>query len=286
MIVVEDIQELHREAMDLAEMAFIAKLKGDPEGAENLLREAYKKESDSAKLLVDEYDFEPTRSILYRSAASLAIECNDVRGAERLIAFGLAGNPPEEIAEELRDLLERVNLQRHLNLQENFERQEEQAREHSRNTTEVNRRSGAGLLILHKPYERKEASFAPYVSVSISSSMDREPADITFKARLDTGADITLSPRIYASKLELPLNNRITIRGNGNISRVRTYRMAIYILGYPDKSLVRYIPKTGVLLTDSDTGVIGMDIISRCKKIILDSVSFSMECFERAFRSI
>ena len=114
MILVEDIQELHREAMDLAEMAFIAKLKGDPESAENLLREAYRKESNSAKLLVDEYDFEPTRSILFRSAASLAIECNDVRGAERLIAFGLAGNPPEEIAEELRDLLEKVNSKRHI----------------------------------------------------------------------------------------------------------------------------------------------------------------------------
>jgi hypothetical protein len=111
MILVEDIQELHKEAMDLAEMAFVAKLKGDPESAENLLREAYKKESDSAKLLVDEYDFEPTRSILFRSAASLAMECNDLQGAEELIAFGLSGNPPEEIAEELRDLLEKVNFQ-------------------------------------------------------------------------------------------------------------------------------------------------------------------------------
>jgi hypothetical protein len=111
---IQNIQELHKEAMDLAEMAFIAKLKGDLKSAENLLIEAYKKESDSAKLLVDEYDFEPTRSILYRSAASLAIECNDVRGAERLIAFGLAGNPPEEIAEELRDLLEKVNSKRHI----------------------------------------------------------------------------------------------------------------------------------------------------------------------------
>jgi hypothetical protein len=117
MMLVEDIQELHKEAMDLAEMSFVAKLKGDLENAENLLREAYKKESDSAKLLVDEYDFEPTRSILFRSAASLAIECNDIRGAERLVAFGLSGNPPEEIAEELRDLLEKVNSKRHFDVQ-------------------------------------------------------------------------------------------------------------------------------------------------------------------------
>lgn len=114
MIEVENIQELHKEAMDLAEMAFIAKLKGDYKNSEKFLREAYKKESSSAKLLMDEFSFEPTRSILCRSAASLAIECNDLRGAERLIALGLAGNPPEEIAEELRDLLERVNFQRHL----------------------------------------------------------------------------------------------------------------------------------------------------------------------------
>jgi len=109
MILAEIIQKLHKTAMDLAEMAYVAKLEGDLKKAEDLLRKAYKKESDSTKLLVDECDFEPTRSILYRSAASLAMECNDLRGAEELIAFGLSGNPPEEIAEELRDLFEKVN---------------------------------------------------------------------------------------------------------------------------------------------------------------------------------
>jgi hypothetical protein len=41
-------------------------------------------------------------------AASLALECGALREAERLIAVALSGNPPEEIAEELRDLLEQV----------------------------------------------------------------------------------------------------------------------------------------------------------------------------------
>ena len=42
------------------------------------------------------------------SAASLALECGDYREAERLIAVALSGEPPDEIAEELRDLLDEV----------------------------------------------------------------------------------------------------------------------------------------------------------------------------------
>ena len=61
-------------------------------------------------------EFEPTRSVLHRSAASLALECDETREAERLIGRALSGNPPDEIAEELRDLLEDVYFRRHLSL--------------------------------------------------------------------------------------------------------------------------------------------------------------------------
>ena len=61
-------------------------------------------------------EFEPTRSVLHRSAASLALECDEIREAERLIGRALSGNPPDEIAEELRDLLEDVYFLRHLSL--------------------------------------------------------------------------------------------------------------------------------------------------------------------------
>lgn len=54
---------------------------------------------------------EPTRSVFYRSAASLALQCEEFRETERLIATALSGNPPNEIAEELRDLLEKLYLQ-------------------------------------------------------------------------------------------------------------------------------------------------------------------------------
>jgi hypothetical protein len=47
---------------------------------------------------------------------SLALDCNLIPEAEKLICTALIGRPPAEIAEELRDLLEQVNFQRHLEL--------------------------------------------------------------------------------------------------------------------------------------------------------------------------
>ena len=54
---------------------------------------------------------EPGLSILYRSAASLAIQCGRYREAEQLIAKALSGNPTEEIARELRQLLQNIYAQ-------------------------------------------------------------------------------------------------------------------------------------------------------------------------------
>lgn len=111
-----EVRELHDQAMALAEKASVAKLSGNLEQAKTLLRQAYKNELEAASLLKDISSPEPTRSILFRSAASLAIDCNELREAERLLAIGLSENPPSDIAEELRDLLERVNFHRHLDL--------------------------------------------------------------------------------------------------------------------------------------------------------------------------
>ena len=44
------------------------------------------------------FDFEPIRSVLHRSAAMLAVECSQLREAERLIGRALSGNPPDDIA--------------------------------------------------------------------------------------------------------------------------------------------------------------------------------------------
>jgi len=100
------VNKLHRKAMAKSDQAFIEKMAGNIGLWKKLISEAYKLEKEAAALLVNDFESEPTRSVLHRSAASLAIDCMELREAERLIATALAGNPPEEIANELRDLFE------------------------------------------------------------------------------------------------------------------------------------------------------------------------------------
>jgi len=141
------------------------------------------------------------------------------------------------------------------------------------------------LLVSHKPYEKKSgvACFAPYVGVIISSLAEQNPDTVVFDARIDTGADITCIPKAYASKLgPLILGNPITVRGHdGNITRVWTYRLTISIMAYPDEGRLKsYRPEKGILLTDSSIGLIGMDIISICRRVTFDSTTkeFFIEC--------
>jgi len=111
----KDVVDLHTKAMDLAEQAFVSKLHSDFIGFSKLSLEAFQFEKAAADLLINSTD-EPNRSVLHRSAASLAIDCKEWREAERLITRALSGEPPVEIAEELRDLLQVVYFDRHLEL--------------------------------------------------------------------------------------------------------------------------------------------------------------------------
>jgi hypothetical protein len=57
-----DIQLLHQKAMELAEQAEVAKLRGGPiEQIQQLLQSAFEQESQAAALVVDVADAEPTR---------------------------------------------------------------------------------------------------------------------------------------------------------------------------------------------------------------------------------
>ncbi|WP_218915704.1 hypothetical protein [Desulfobacca acetoxidans] len=112
----KSITQLHREAMNLAELAFAAKLQGDLEKSKALLQQAFEHEFKPAQLIAKDLSAEPSRAILHRSAATLAMDCGCLREAERLVATGLAGNPPDQIADELRDLFNQINFLRHLEL--------------------------------------------------------------------------------------------------------------------------------------------------------------------------
>jgi hypothetical protein len=100
--------------MESTDLALAAQRAGDPQKGQSLLRAAYELESQAARLAAQRNDSEPTRSILHRSAASLALDCGLNREAERLICEALRENPPDSIANELRDLLEQVYFVRHL----------------------------------------------------------------------------------------------------------------------------------------------------------------------------
>jgi hypothetical protein len=108
------IKEIHQEAMDLAEEGFVAKKKGDEHNASSSLSKALELEQKAADSMDLIEESEPTRSILYRSAASLAFNIGDFPLCDRLIARGLSGFPPPEIEEELKNLFEDVNFMRHL----------------------------------------------------------------------------------------------------------------------------------------------------------------------------
>jgi hypothetical protein len=109
------VNTLHQRSMDLAESATLAQQRG--ESVVELWREAFELEAQAAALLANEWQAEPTRSVLYRSAATLALRCDQVQAAERLVVTGLMGHPPEEIAAELRDLFVQINLRSFLRRQ-------------------------------------------------------------------------------------------------------------------------------------------------------------------------
>jgi hypothetical protein len=104
--------------MEQTDLALAAQRTGKDAHAKALFRAAFELERQAATMVAPRIDAEPTRSILLRSAATLALDCGDYREAEILICEALRGTPPEEIAEELRGLLEQVYFRRHLALRD------------------------------------------------------------------------------------------------------------------------------------------------------------------------
>lgn len=111
-----DIIELHNIAMDKADEADRAKLSANNDVALALYKEAYEKESEAAYSSLDQNIGEPTTSILFKSAAFMAYDAGLLRESEQLVCRALSLNLCDEIADELRDLLENIHFGRHLRL--------------------------------------------------------------------------------------------------------------------------------------------------------------------------
>ncbi|MEL6590914.1 MAG: hypothetical protein AAFQ68_12570 [Bacteroidota bacterium] len=99
---------LHTEAMSIAERAFIARMRGQAVEAKALFLEACQLEKQAA--LATDIDAHTSRAVLMRSAASLAINAEDWREAEKIAGRALSEDPPLEIIDELRDLLDRAQF--------------------------------------------------------------------------------------------------------------------------------------------------------------------------------
>lgn len=146
-----------------------------------------------------------------------------------------------------------------------------------------------GMRMFHifsKPLEKLAgtACFAPYVVVTISTLAGRKPVAVSFNARVDLGADLTCIPRSQAEKLmPLLLGKPVLVRGHdGSVKRTWTYRVVVSIHGYPaEDQLQSYRLGKGVLLTDSDIGLIGMDVVSKWNLTFDGALkTFSVECID------
>lgn len=96
---------LHQAAMERTQQAVLAQ---DPVKSRELFCQALDLERRAAEIWMETRNEEPTRSILLRSAASLAWSCRDYAEAERLARKGLEGKPLGKIARELEELLEKI----------------------------------------------------------------------------------------------------------------------------------------------------------------------------------
>ena len=106
--------DLHGKAMECANFAFIARMRGDEAQARTLFAQAFELEFEGIAALEESERVEPWLSVLHRSAATLALDCDRPRDAEKIAATALNQDPHPEIAEELHDVLDRVRFHRHL----------------------------------------------------------------------------------------------------------------------------------------------------------------------------
>lgn len=105
------IRQYHESAMECVELALIARLQGKYTEAATLFRRALEFEIMAVRQAEAEGRVQPTYAVLQYSAATLALDCNDLKKAERLITVALDHNPPPEIADELRELLRHIHAQ-------------------------------------------------------------------------------------------------------------------------------------------------------------------------------
>ena len=106
------VRDYHNQSMDAAHFADRARGQGNADLASALFEKALDFELMAIAGLEESDGM--TWAILHRSAGWLAMDCGNTKLAEQLALRALVGEPHPDIAQELRDLLEQANFQRHL----------------------------------------------------------------------------------------------------------------------------------------------------------------------------
>ena len=116
---IKKAMKIHEEAMDFSGKAQVSRIRGANEKEVlTFFREAFRLEKEAAMLLKDEKVKLITRAVLFRSAAVLALDCDEISEAEKLISLGLSGRVPPQIADELRGLKKNIESHRRTELYE------------------------------------------------------------------------------------------------------------------------------------------------------------------------
>jgi hypothetical protein len=100
------INELHDEAMRIAQHALLAQMQGQLSEFVHLSKEAFFLERIAAQqILLSHPEAEPSRTILFKSAAFLAYDAALYSECNEMITQTLAGRPDAIIKAEMKDLL-------------------------------------------------------------------------------------------------------------------------------------------------------------------------------------
>jgi hypothetical protein len=103
-----NFNEARRTASNQMQEAIVAQAKGNEAESLRLFELAFEAERQAAFHLMTDFEKEPFRSVLFRSAAWLALHCKEYSEAKKMVYFGLAGNAPEAIVEELIDAYDAI----------------------------------------------------------------------------------------------------------------------------------------------------------------------------------
>lgn len=104
-----DIKKLHRSAMALAKKALDAKEKNNLEEFRLFMLEALQLEEQASKDLENDFKSEPTRSVIFMTAANIASNIGLFKKAKMFLETALNGTPYPELRNEIAESLKKLD---------------------------------------------------------------------------------------------------------------------------------------------------------------------------------